>query len=79
MRRDASAQAYRDALVEHVELVASAEAQLEYEADVPIADVPAELICGFVDDLYHPKSESMLGGFTEAELKSLAEFYEGSA
>ena len=30
--------------MEHVALIASAEAQLHYEVSVPIADVPAELV-----------------------------------
>ena len=37
----------RRAVLEHVALIASAEAQLHYEASVPIADVPAELVSGF--------------------------------
>ena len=66
---------FRTAVLAHIRLVASAEAQLKYEIDVPIAQVPAELICGFVDELYQPKSELMLTGFTNDELKGLAELY----
>ena len=69
------AQKFRAAVLEHIRLVASAGAQLKYEKDVPIAQVPAELICGFVDDIYHPKSELMLAAFTNDELRDLAEFY----
>jgi hypothetical protein len=65
----------RQAVLEHVALVASARAQIEYERSVPVADVPAELICGFVDDLYHPKSQALLDAFTEAQLRDLAELY----
>jgi hypothetical protein len=65
----------RKAILEHLALVSSAGAQLEYERSAPIADVPAELVCGFTDDLYHPKSEALLDAFTEDELRDLAEFY----
>ena len=66
---------YRKRIVDEVELLASPADQMKYERDVPIVDVPAELICGFVDDLYHPKSELFLNAFIEQELKSLAELY----
>lgn len=65
----------RKNVVDHVALVASPSAQLEYERSVPIADVPSELICGFCDDLYHPKSPALLEAFTEDELRDLAELF----
>lgn len=66
---------YRRRVLEEIYILASPSDQMKYEHNVPIADVPAELICGFVDDLYHPKSELFLNAFTEQELKSLAELY----
>jgi hypothetical protein len=75
MRMDAQVRSIREAVIEHLKLVASAHAQLRYETDVPIADVPGELISGFCDDLFRPKSKSLLEAFTENELRSLAEFY----
>ena len=63
---------YREHILEHLKLVASAEAQLEYERTVPIADVPAELIEGFP---FHPKSPDFIDSFTEDELKDIAQFY----
>ncbi len=66
---------YRKRVIEEIELLASPSEQMKYEKDVPIADVPGELVCGFVDDLYHPKSELFLNAFTEQELKSMAELY----
>lgn len=66
---------YRYRVIEEIELLASPSAQMKYERDVPIADVPAELICGFANDLYQPKSDLFLNAFTEEELKSLAELY----
>ncbi len=66
---------YRKRVIDEIEGLASPSDQIKYEHDVPIADVPAELICGFVDDLYHPKSKLFLNAFTEQELRSLAELY----
>jgi hypothetical protein len=65
----------RAAVVEHIKLLAHPSEQLEYEKKVPIADVPAELVCGYCDDLYHPKSPDFINAFSEEELKSLAELY----
>lgn len=42
---------------------------------MPFAKVPAELRCGFCDDLYHPKSEKMLSLFTAEEREGLAQLY----
>jgi len=65
----------RKAIITEIELLSLPSKQLEYEKNVPIANVPAELICGFCDDLYHPKSEQMLSLFNEDELKDLAHLY----
>jgi hypothetical protein len=65
----------RDNVVAEIQLLSLPSRQLEYEKDVPIADVPAELICGFCDDLYHPKSEEFVAAFGEDELKALAHLY----
>ncbi|MDH3672107.1 MAG: hypothetical protein OES46_13245 [Gammaproteobacteria bacterium] len=75
MKVNEEAKGYRKRVLEHIELLASPSDQMKYERDVPAADVPAELVCGFVDDLYHPKSKVFLNAFTEHELKSLAELY----
>ena len=65
----------RIAIIEEIELLSLPSKQLEYEKNVSIANVPAELICGFCDDLYHPKSNELLSQFTEEELKGLAHLY----
>lgn len=65
----------RQSIHDEVRLLSSAQAQLDYERSAPTADVPAELICGFVDDLYRPKSAEFIEAFTEGELKDLAELY----
>jgi hypothetical protein len=68
-------QAVRQRVIDHVEMLADAGAQLQYEREVPIASVPDELVCGFCDDLFHPKWQPFLDAFTEEELKSLSELY----
>jgi hypothetical protein len=75
MIMNGDSKAYRQRVIDEIEGLASPSDQMKYERHVPIADVPAELICGFVDDLYHPKSELFLNAFTSDELKSLAELY----
>ncbi len=75
MRMKKESKAYRKRVIDEIEGLASPSIQMEYERNVPIADIPAELICGFVDDLYHPKSALFLSAFTERESKSLAELY----
>lgn len=58
-----------------IELLSLPSKQMEYEKNVPIAEVPAELICGFCDDLYHPRSESFIAEFSEDELKAMTHLY----
>ncbi len=65
----------RDAIIQEIELLALPSKQLEYEQNVPNANVPAELVCGFCDDLYDPKSEELLSTFTTDELRGLAHLY----
>jgi hypothetical protein len=66
---------FRAQVEEWVVLLSSASQQVQYERDVPIADVPAELVCRFVDDLFHPKGDLFLAAFSEREIKGLAELY----
>ena len=65
----------RKSTIEMIELLSLPSEQFAYEKNVPIADVPAKLICGFCDDLYHPKSEGFISQFSEDELKALAHLY----
>ncbi len=60
---------------ELLSLLASPEAQRKYEASVPIADVPAELVCLWFDDQYAPASRAFRESFTDSELQLLAEFH----
>lgn len=67
--------AIRISVIEEIKLLAHASLQTKYENDVPIANVPAELFCGFCDDLYHPKNPAFLDAFNEEEIKGLAILY----
>jgi hypothetical protein len=64
----------RSSMYEHLELLADAEAQRAYERNVPIADVPGELLCGWFDDVYHPEDQAFQAAFGPRELDALAEF-----
>ena len=65
----------RDTVIAEIQLLASASEQLRYEREVPQANVPAELICQFCDDLFRPKSAAFTAAFTSDELKDLAHLY----
>ena len=65
----------RNAIKKEIKLLSSPTLQLEYERNVPIANVPAELICSYCDDLYHPQSEQMQSQFNQEELKDLKNLY----
>jgi len=64
----------RSSIREHLRLLADPVAQREYERNVPVADVPAELLCGWCDDVYHPASAAFQSAFSPRELAALAEF-----
>ncbi len=59
--------------IEILVLIASYEAQKEYEKNVPIADVPSELVCIWFDDFYN-RTPQFEKDFTEKELEMLSEF-----
>lgn len=61
-------------VADHIRLLASPKEQLDYESCVPIANVPAKLVSGFCDDLYHPKSSKVIAAFSESELIDLSYF-----
>jgi hypothetical protein len=58
-------------IIELLQPLASEELQLVYERTVPIADVPAELLCKWFDDLYYPGIESQ---FEPGEAEALSRF-----
>ncbi len=59
-----------------LELLASKEEQSKYEQNVQIANVPAELICMWFDDTYHPDSMQHKEAFSIEERKVLSSFNE---
>ena len=67
---------YRDNLIGLVADIASIERQLNYEKNVPIANVPAELFCQWFDDLYHPDTDLFKETFSEEERDHLARFHQ---
>jgi hypothetical protein len=69
-----TARSYRECLIDVISTLASGEAFLEYEAKVPIAYVPDEIVCQFFDDHYHPKSAEFIAEFSEDELKEIGIF-----
>ena len=66
----------RQAILGQIELLSQPSKQLEYERSLSRAGhAPSELISGFCDDLYHPKSPEFIGSFSEEELRDLAHLY----
>ena len=57
-----------------LDLWSSKEEQLEYQRNVPIAQVSAELFCQWADDFYHPESTQFKMAFDEKEREILADF-----
>jgi hypothetical protein len=64
----------RDKVRELLALLASEGEQLDYERQVPIADVPAELLCMWFDDTYHP-GPGWHAEFTSGDMEALARFH----
>ncbi|WP_319480993.1 hypothetical protein [uncultured Draconibacterium sp.] len=58
-----------------IDLWASKESQLEYQRNVPIAQVSDELFCQW-EDYYFPASDDFIQIFNPTELKLLSEFDE---
>ena len=66
----------RSGTLEVLELLADLRAQRAYERDVPIEDVPAELVCMWFDDMHHPEDPAHHRAFDASERQVLAEFHE---
>lgn len=64
----------RPVIEELLELLSSPEQQLQYEADVPVAFVPDELVCMWFDGHYFPDDPFFRSCFTPDELEVLAAF-----
>jgi len=59
---------------ELLELLSSKEEQLKYQNNVPIANVEAELVCMWFDDMYHPDTDLLKCSFTPEEIQQLESF-----
>ena len=68
----AAEQGVREAVLSQLKLLASLALQAKYERDAPAADVPAELVCGWFDDLDLPASASSL--FVGKDLEAVRAF-----
>ena len=55
-------------------MISDLEAQKSYETNVPIADVPSELVCSWFDDCWWPEDKEFLKLFTKREIEVLKEF-----
>lgn len=56
-------------------LLSDVEAQREYQRDVPIASVPVEMRCMWLDDMYHPDDAVFRRAFSAEERAALAKFH----
>jgi hypothetical protein len=57
-----------------LKLWASKNEQLDFQKNVPIADVSAELFCQWSDDFYDEENPVLLKEFNQMELQALKEF-----
>ena len=70
-------QTYRKNIVEHLRLLSSSQEQLEYQRQVPIADVSAELFCMWGDDYYNEElrdDAEFRCAFSSSELAAMEKF-----
>lgn len=56
--------------------IASPEEQAKYNANVPIANVPDELIAQWFDDFFHPDIKDFVEMFSDEEWRVLEEFHK---
>ena len=66
----------RKSIIDLIKLISSSQGQFEYEKNVPIANVPSELICMWFDDFYHPASQLFISSFSTDEKEALSMFNE---
>lgn len=65
---------FRHSAIELLELLSSLEAQSDYKRNVPIADVPAELVCMWFDDFWQP-DDTLKKHFPPYEFAALEDFH----
>jgi hypothetical protein len=66
---------YRTNVIETLRLLASRDAQLDYQQRVPIAQVSAELFCQWADDNFDPTDHRLQALFTPTEWQTLLAFH----
>jgi hypothetical protein len=64
----------RRGIVDLLQLLSSPDRQRDYERTVPMASVPAELLCMWFEDQYLPESPSFRLCFSPPELEAMAVF-----
>jgi hypothetical protein len=68
-------QRIRNRIIEYLQIASSYEEQLRYEARVPIADVPAEIICQWSDQVNdHPLARYVEPVYSLEEQAAIANF-----
>ena len=72
---DSDTERIRSSLLGLLDLIGDFEAQRAYERNVPIANVPAELVSMWFDDAYQPDSEQHAKAFSAREQELLARFH----
>ena len=65
---------FRKSFINYLELLSSDEKLRKYKEEVPIADVPAEIVCMWFDDLYTINDEIFNNAFSQKERQLLKEF-----
>ena len=65
----------RDLIFGLLEQLGDLHEQIHYQESVPIAQVPAELVCQWFDDFYHPDATEFQECFTTHELELLQRFH----
>jgi hypothetical protein len=66
---------HRANIINTLQLIASAEAALEYQAQLPSVSVSRELVNQWFDDFYHPRSPQFKAAFSDVELAELGRFH----
>jgi len=59
---------------DELQLLASAERQIEYERNVPNVRITAELVEVWFSQTYHPADPGFRSSFSDSELETLAKF-----
>lgn len=68
-------QRVRNRIIEYLELASSFEQQVDYQRNVPIANVPAEMVEQWADQVHgDPRASEQADVYSAAEVKALGDF-----